>query len=175
MTVPAIGMARELGTIPPRGWAAACAAAMERARGYARAPMPLRRLQPGERLRPARGTAVVCIPVFGARELFEQCLRSVVQHTPEGTQVLVADDASPDAGIEAFAAAIADEPGTAVELAFLRQPANLGFVRNMNAAFAATAPADVVILNSDVVVPAGWLERLASPPSATRSWRPRAR
>ncbi len=30
----------------------------------------------------------------------------------------------------------------------------------MNAAFASTAPADVVIVNSDTVVPAAWLERL---------------
>ncbi len=122
--------------------------------------MSLRRLRPGETLDSARGEVAVCIPVFGARELFEQCLRSVVQHTPAGTSVLVADDASPDPGIEAFTVAVADEPGTAVRLSYLRHPANLGFVRNMNAAFAATSPADVVILNSDVVVPAGWLERL---------------
>jgi glycosyltransferase involved in cell wall biosynthesis/GT2 family glycosyltransferase len=122
--------------------------------------MSLRRLRPGEALDSARGEVVVCIPVFGARELFEQCLRSVVQHTPAGTPVLVADDASPDAAIEAFTAAVADEPETMVALAYLRQPANLGFVRNMNSAFAAAAPADVVILNSDVVVAPGWLERL---------------
>ena len=40
----------------------------------------------------------------------------------------------------------------------MRQPANLGFVGNMNAAFAATAPADVVILNSDCVVAEGWFD-----------------
>ena len=46
--------------------------------------------------------AVVAIPVFGARDLFEECLRSVVEHTPPGTRVVVADDASPDPGIQAF-------------------------------------------------------------------------
>jgi glycosyltransferase involved in cell wall biosynthesis/GT2 family glycosyltransferase len=105
-----------------------------------------------------RGDVVVCIPVFGARELFEECLRSVVDHTTPGTRVLVADDASPDPGIEAFTRRLADEGG--VQLEYLRQPENLGFVGNMNDVFDATAPADVVIVNSDVVVPAAWLERL---------------
>ena len=122
--------------------------------------MSLRRLRPGETLDLARGAVAVCIPVYGARELFEQCLRSVVQHTGAGTVVLVADDASADSAIEAFTERVAAEPETAVELAYMRQPVNVGFVRNMNTAFAVTAPADVVILNSDVVVPARWLERL---------------
>ena len=51
-----------------------------------------------------RGDAVVVVPVYGARELFEECLRSVVEHTTPGTRVLVADDASPDPGIQAFTA-----------------------------------------------------------------------
>ena len=47
-------------------------------------------------------TCVVVVPVYGARDLFEECLRSVVEHTTPGTRVLVADDASPDPGIQAF-------------------------------------------------------------------------
>ena len=43
---------------------------------------------------------------------------------------------------------------------YVRRPQNLGFVGNMNAAFRDTAPADVVIVNSDTVVPPAWLERL---------------
>ena len=105
-----------------------------------------------------RGEAVVCIPVFGARELFEQCLRSVVEHTPPGTHVLVADDASPDPEIETFTRRVADEGRLPVE--YVRRAQNLGFVANMNAVFRDTAPADVVIVNSDTVVPAAWLERL---------------
>jgi GT2 family glycosyltransferase len=105
-----------------------------------------------------RGDAVVVIPVYGARELFEECLRSVVANTPAGTRVLVADDASPDPGIESFTRRRAD--GAGVDLSYVRRPQNLGFVGNMNAAFADTAPADVVIVNSDTVVPPAWLERL---------------
>ena len=50
-----------------------------------------------------RGDAVVVVPVYGARELFEECLRSVVANTTPGTRIVVADDASPDREIEAFA------------------------------------------------------------------------
>ncbi len=52
----------------------------------------------------SRGDAVVVVPVYGARELFEECLRSVVEHTPAGTRVVVADDATPDPDIETFTA-----------------------------------------------------------------------
>ena len=105
-----------------------------------------------------RGDAVVVVPVYGARELFEECLRSVVEHTAPGTRVVVADDASPDPNIQTFTERLAGE--AAVALTYVRRPENLGFVGNMNAAFRDTAPADVVILNSDTVVPAAWLERL---------------
>jgi GT2 family glycosyltransferase len=107
-----------------------------------------------------RGDVVVCIPVFGARELFEQCLRSVVEHTSPGTLVLVADDASPDPDIETFTRRVADEVAERLPVEYVRRPENLGFVANMNAVFRDTAPADVVIVNSDTVVPAAWLERL---------------
>ena len=101
-----------------------------------------------------RGEAVVCIPVFGARDLFEQCLRSVVEHTPPGTRVLVADDASPDREIETFSRAVAAEVAGRLPVEYVRRAENVGFVANMNAVFRATAPADVVIVNSDTVVPA---------------------
>ncbi len=107
-----------------------------------------------------RGEAVVCIPVFGARDLFEQCLRSVVEHTPPGTRVLVADDASPDPEIETFTRRVAEEVAERLAVEYVRRAENLGFVANMNAVFRDTAPADVVIVNSDTVVPAAWLERL---------------
>lgn len=122
--------------------------------------MSFRELAPGERLDAARGAVVVAIPVYGARELFTRCLESVARASPPGTRVLVADDASPDREIAAVARRIGEDAGDGLDVAYLRQPENGGFVRNANAAFAAAAPADVVLLNSDVEVPSGWLERL---------------
>ena len=40
------------------------------------------------------------------------------------------------------------------------QPVNGGFVATVNAGFRATGKSDVVVVNSDVIVGPGWLERL---------------
>jgi len=118
----------------------------------------LRELAPGETLGAARGETVVCIPVYGAPELLAECLTSVLAHTPVDVRILIADDASPDPAIHAFVASL--QPTLEHELTYLRQPTNLGFPGNVNTAFALAAPADVIVLNSDCVVAAGWLEGL---------------
>ena len=71
-----------------------------------------------------RGDVVVVVPVYGARELFEDCLRSVVANTTPGTRIVVADDASPDPEIEAVARGF-----DGVE--YVRREQNLGFVREV--------------------------------------------
>jgi glycosyltransferase involved in cell wall biosynthesis len=103
-----------------------------------------------------RGEPVVCIPVFGALELFDECLASVLEHTDPGVLVVVADDATPGDAVA--------ERLTSVdrEVHHLRQEENRGFVENVNAAFRATAPADVAVVNSDCVVTSGWLDGLRS-------------
>ena len=107
-----------------------------------------------------RGGAVVVIPVYGGHDLFAACLASVLRHTSADVPILVCDDASPDERSREFVASlIAAEP--ARSLHYLRQPTNLGFPANVNRGFALAAPADVVILNSDCEVGAGWIERLA--------------
>lgn len=119
----------------------------------------LRMLEPGQTLGVERGETVVCIPVYGAQALFAECLISVLGHTPLDVPLLIADDASPDPAIEAFVRSLADAGRLdARQVAYLRQPRNVGFPGNVNAAFAAAAPADVVVLNSDCVVAAGWFE-----------------
>jgi GT2 family glycosyltransferase/glycosyltransferase involved in cell wall biosynthesis len=131
----------------------------ERARA-ARRP-GLHRLEPGATLGAQRGEDVVCIPVYGAPELFAECLTSVLAHTPADVRVLIADDASPDPAIERFVVSLAEAGALAEhEVAYIRQPRNLGFPGNVNSAFAAAAPADMVLLNSDCVVADGWLEGL---------------
>lgn len=120
----------------------------------------LRELEPGQTLGAERGEVVVCIPVYGAPELFAECLTSVLANTPPDTRILIADDASPDPAIHAFVASLQSAGTLSHELAYLRQPINLGFPGNVNAAFAAANPADAIVLNSDCAVAAGWLEGL---------------
>ena len=71
---------------------------------------------------PEREAAAICIPVFGALDLFAECLRSVLDNTPPEVRVLVADDASEDPA----AAALVEEANRAHRLrepvAYVRQP-----------------------------------------------------
>jgi GT2 family glycosyltransferase/glycosyltransferase involved in cell wall biosynthesis len=107
-----------------------------------------------------RGECAVCIPVYGDPQLLAQCLRGVLTHTPARVPVLVADDCSPDEGIRSLLLDLDSDGGLNRTVYLMRQLANLGFVENVNSAFAACAPADVVILNSDCVVAEGWFDGL---------------
>ena len=129
-----------------------------RAREQATRLAGFRELSAGATLGAERGEVVVCIPVYGAAELFAECLTSVLAHTPVDVRILIADDASPDPAIRAFVTSLGD--ALQHEVSYLRQPENRGFPGNVNAAFAAAAPADVVVLNSDCAVATGWLEGL---------------
>ena len=107
-----------------------------------------------------RGEVVVCIPVFGQHELFVGCVESVLAHTPADVPVLVADDASPGLDHARHLKERAAAGALRLDVYYLRQERNLGFVENVNAAFSAAAPGDVVVLNSDCEVGPEWLERL---------------
>jgi GT2 family glycosyltransferase/glycosyltransferase involved in cell wall biosynthesis len=109
---------------------------------------------------PTRGSAIVCIPVFGAYQLFAQCLRSVVDTTPPDVRVLVADDASDDPAIARLIEEVNAAWPDRHPVAYRRQPRNVGFVHNVNDALALASPADVIVLNSDCVVAHGWYEGL---------------
>lgn len=123
-------------------------------------PPTLEFVQHDDELGLLRDTAAVCIPAWGAHDLVVQCLRSVLQHTPRDVPILVADDATPDTRLECFLAELAASGVLRHRLLHLKQPDNVGFVRNMNCALALLSPADVVVLNSDCIVGPEWLERL---------------
>ncbi|MBI5105947.1 MAG: glycosyltransferase [Solirubrobacterales bacterium] len=122
--------------------------------------MSLHEIGPGVGLAGERGRAVVVIPLYGAHDLFARCLHSVLAHTPEDVAILVADDASPDPASLALARELDAKGALRHDVHWLRQPENQGFVGNCNTAFAVTAPADVVLVNSDVVVAEGWFDGL---------------
>ena len=102
-------------------------------------------------------SAVVVVPIFNAYEDAIQCLGSLVRHSDAETDILLIDDASTDVRIAALVEQLRDVPPRVV---LLRHPVNQGFVRTVNESFAATGRRDVVIVNSDVIVGPGYLERL---------------
>ncbi len=102
----------------------------------------------------------MCIPVFGGHERFAQCLNRVLAHTAPDVRILICDDASPDPRSAELVAELAASSQAPHEVSYLRRERNVGFPANVNGAFAAAAPADVVILNSDCEVAEGWLDGL---------------
>jgi GT2 family glycosyltransferase len=102
----------------------------------------------------------VCIPVYNAYELFAQCLHSVLDTVPREVPVLVVDDASEDPAIARLVEEVNAVRPDRLPVGYRRQPENVGFVHNVNDALRVLAPADVIVLNSDCVVPLGWYEGL---------------
>ena len=121
------------------------------------APMPSAR----RRGTPVRQIAVV-VPVYGGALLLTACLGSVLATVPPGTAVFVVDDASPDARVGQALSAYGNR------ITVIRLPGNIGFPGAANAGIRAAAGYDVVLLNSDTLVPPGWLERLAAAAHAAR-------
>lgn len=122
--------------------------------------MRVRWTDPGVKMEAQRNDVVVCIPLYGGHEYFVGCLRSVLAHTPKQFPIMICDDASPDRRSEHFVRRLAEEVPGDHEIIYVRRQVNGGFAANINAALAAAEPADLVILNSDCVVAAGWIEGL---------------
>ena len=104
----------------------------------------------------ARGVDVV-VPVYDARADVERCLMSVLQHGRGDFRLVVVDDASTDPTLTARLERLAASDARVV---LLRNDANVGFVKSANRGMTLDAGRDVLLLNSDTEVPAGFLERL---------------
>jgi len=106
----------------------------------------------GDRRRPVD----VVVPVYGGLDLALSCLDAVLADLPRWARVLVADDASPDPRV---AQALNRLAGLR-QVTLLTQPVNRGFPCTANAGMRHDPSRDVVLLNSDTLVPPGWLARL---------------
>jgi glycosyltransferase involved in cell wall biosynthesis len=116
-------------------------------------------VESARRLLAGAPSPVVVVAAHEAYDDVVRCVEAVTAHSPPGTGVLVVVDGGVDRRIvAALAAAAAGLRQTVVVLVHERAE---GYVRSCNEAFAATAGRDVVLVNSDVVVGPGWLERLA--------------
>ena len=112
-------------------------------------------------LLPNNGEPVVIVPVFNSYDEVVRCYQAFFRHTPAEVPLLVVDDKGWDRRPFSVLAEIFDGPTPpAHDVVVLEQVSNKGFLLTMNDAFAAAAPADAVILNSDVVVGPEWLDRM---------------
>jgi GT2 family glycosyltransferase len=102
----------------------------------------------------------VVVPVHGAADDFVRCAESVFSHTDlRRHRFVVVVDGDPAFAADALLERRAAETGA--DLLVLRNPVRRGFVASVNRGMA-LAERDVVLLNSDAEVTAGWLDKMAA-------------
>jgi glycosyltransferase involved in cell wall biosynthesis len=111
-------------------------------------------------LLPRNDQPVVVVPVFNSYEEVVRCYEAFFRNTPDNVPLLVVDDAGWDRRSFALLERVFATSAPAHDVIVLEQAANKGFLLTMNDAFEAAGRADVVILNSDVVVGPEWLPRM---------------
>jgi len=122
-----------------------------------RAPLDWR-LGGGAGLSATPGPVDVIVPVHGAAEELRRCLASLLRHTDLGRNGLIlVEDAGADEAVAEQLARLEERTDLAIEI--LRNPARRGFVGSVNAGMRRSRR-DVILLNSDTEVTAGWLDRL---------------
>lgn len=106
--------------------------------------------------------ATIIVPVYNNILDTLLCLVTVLETAGQCTfDILVADDGSTDA-TDTIVGAI----GGAVH--YVRQPKNLGFLGNCNAAAEQARGQHIVLLNNDTLVLPGWLDALVAPFTALK-------
>jgi GT2 family glycosyltransferase/glycosyltransferase involved in cell wall biosynthesis len=100
----------------------------------------------------------VVIPVYKGFRETETCIASVLSSPCAAAfRVVVVNDCSPEPALTAYLRNLAGEG----RITLIENAVNLGFVRSVNAGMQAGTH-DVVLLNSDTQVFAGWLDRLSA-------------
>ena len=109
---------------------------------------------------PPGGTdhVTIIVPIYDAFDLTERCLQSLMRAVNDDSKatVLLVDDATPDPNIAELLDRLASQPN--VQL--LRNRHNLGFIGAVNRALRTIAAGDVILLNSDAIVPNDFVSRL---------------
>jgi len=99
----------------------------------------------------------IVIPAYRGLEETLACIESVLAGGGGiAFRVVVVDDCGPDPELRTALAELA----AAGRIHLLVNEENVGFVASVNRGMLASAVNDVVLLNSDTLVPAGWLDRL---------------
>jgi GT2 family glycosyltransferase len=109
----------------------------------------------GRRVTRAAGVDVV-ISVYRGHKRTMACIRSVLASLPTGARCIVVEDASPETALIAKLRGLADRGRIVLQ----RQKGNCGYPATTNAGIRAAAGRDAILLNSDTLVPPGWIERL---------------
>ncbi len=98
----------------------------------------------------------VILPVYNGDDIVRGCLRALQGAGTGPFQVLIVDD-----GSRGFTAEmLRQQVGGDARFILHRRDTNRGYTKSINEAVAITDAPWVVVLNSDTIVPPGWLDRL---------------
>ena len=98
----------------------------------------------------------VVVPVFNAPAETKACIESVLAVLPPWAELLISDDASSDPAISSVLCSFEGLHGVRI----VRRRQNSGYTINVNEAIRSTPSGDIVLLNSDTLVPPNWLRLL---------------
>ncbi|MBV9155890.1 MAG: glycosyltransferase, partial [Acidobacteriaceae bacterium] len=106
---------------------------------------------------PLTSNVSILIPAFGAADKLAVCLQSLREHVPVDCSVFVLDDGTPNDSVRACCIQYAFE-----NLTYARSERNRGFVATCNWGWSDIAPKhhDILLLNSDTKVTAGFLQEM---------------
>jgi GT2 family glycosyltransferase/glycosyltransferase involved in cell wall biosynthesis len=128
-------------------------------------PVPAVFIGPPIKKMPARAKLAAVVPVYRGFETTQACLNALLAVLPAGATVIVVDDAAPDAALAAWL----DELAAAGRIMLRRHERNRGFPAAVNTGLELAAGRDVLLLNSDTLVPPGAIEALAASAYADKS------
>ena len=101
----------------------------------------------------------VVVPVYGDYEATRLCLETLLDELKSsGHRAILVDDATPDRQI----ATLLTKLGARSDVEVMVNARNLGFIGSVNRALARIKQDDVILLNSDTIVPPGFINRLAA-------------
>ena len=103
---------------------------------------------------------LVLLPVGSDDDALDACLAALDAHTPVGTRVWLADDAS--AGPRGYAIIERWMARTRLRADYTRRQRGVGEVAHLSEALAACDGMDVAVLAPDAVPLPGWLDRMAA-------------
>lgn len=98
----------------------------------------------------------IIIPVYNGYDDLQLCMPSVLKHTDlTKHRLILINDCSPDERIAPYLDSFSGE-----HILVLHNEKNMGFSANVNKGMAQSEDRDVLLLNSDTIVTAGWLDKI---------------
>jgi GT2 family glycosyltransferase/glycosyltransferase involved in cell wall biosynthesis len=119
-------------------------------------PVPAATFGTANAILPERAGLAVVVPVYRGLAVTQICLTALLAAMPAGTRLIVIDDATPEPLLADWLGGFTRESGATL----IRHTRNRGFPAAANAGLLAAAGRDVLLLNSDALVPPGAIQAL---------------